>query len=276
MSQRILHIGVVTDEVARNLEEALAISASWGLSRFELRMGGAQRFPNFAPDEIVAVEEAIRAGGQITAVSPGIFKGHSDDEARLQQELDETLPRSIELAARFDCPLLIVFGFERYTGEPDADRTRAMQAFDQAAGQAAAAGMTVAIENEPDFWIDQPAASAAMLEEIGHPALRLNWDPANLHWGGRLPTYDDFRAVRPLLANLHVKDYYPARPEAPWMPVGEGDTPWDVMLPWIVAETDLPHVTLETHCEPLRESSHRSLNGIRRILAAMPETASRT
>ncbi len=268
MRDTIPEPGIITDEVAPEVEEALATAMDWGLRRFELREGRTGRFPAFTPGEVRAVEAARAAGAQITAVSPGLFKGVVSDEARLRRELDDVLPRAIELARRFEVPVLIAFGFQRYRGERPSDRMRAMQAFERAARQVAEAGMVLALENEPDFWIDRPAEAAAMLDEIGHPALRLNWDPANLHWGGQVPTRADFLAVRPYLAGVHVKDYYPARPEAPWLPVGEGTTPWDEILPWLVHETDLPHLTIETHCTPLRVCSERALANLRRLLAA--------
>ena len=267
MPRRTLHIGAVTDEIARSLSEALEAGTSWGLTRFELREGSRGRFPAFTQDEVAAVEAALRGGVRVTAVSPGIFKGAADDDARLRHELEEVLPRTIEMAVRFGCPLVIVFGFERYRGEPDGNRTRAMRAWAQAAEQASKAGLRVAIENEPNFWIDGPQTSTALLGEIGHPALGLNWDPANLHWGGHVPTSEDVVAVEPYLEGLHVKDYAPDRPEAPWVPVGEGATPWEDLFGWIARETDLPHVTLETHCEPLLESSKKSLETMRRLIA---------
>ena len=265
-SDRSLAIGVVTDEVSRVLPEALDVARSWGLTRFELREGQQRRFPYFALDEIAAVEGALRDGAQATAVSPGIFKGHVDDEARLRQELDEILPRAIERAVQFACPLVIVFGFERYRGEPEANRTRAMKAWEKAAQQAAEAGLRVAIENEPNFWIDRPATSVKLLGEISHPALRLNWDAANVHWGGRRPTSADVETVQPYLANVHVKDFSPDQPEAPWVPIGDGATPWAELFGAIARKTDLAHVTLETHCEPLKENSRRSLEAMRRLL----------
>ena len=266
-----LQIGVVTDEISRTLPEALEIAEAWGLSRFELREGEQQRFPGLTRDEIAVVEAACQNGARVTAVSPGIFKGAADDEAALRREIGDTLPRAIELATRFACPLLIVFGFERYAGEPGRNRERAMRAFEQAATQAAGAGMRVAIENEPDFWVDRAAPAAAMLDEVGHPALKLNWDPANLHWGGHRPTRADFEAVRPYLANLHVKDHAPDRPATPWVPVGEGATPWAEIFRWVAGEADLERVTLETHCEPLVESSRRSLDAMRRLIAEAAE-----
>ncbi len=273
VSTQPLPIGVVTDEISRSLPEALEIAQAWGLSRFELREGGTHRFPALTPDEVAEVEDVLRAGGRVTAVSPGVFTEAIDDEAAHRRALEDTLPRTFELAARFGCPLVIVFGFERAADEPHANRARVLATFERAASLAADAGIRLAVENEPGFWVDRPAASAALLDEADHPGLALNWDPANLHWGGHLPTRADFDAVLPHLANLHVKDFTPNRPEAPWLPVGEGITPWAEILAWAQTESDLEHVTMETHCVPLVESSRRSLSTIRQLLAEATETS---
>lgn len=266
MPSRDVHIGAVTDEISRDLEEALAVATDWGLDRFELREGREARFPGFTPREIGLVEDRLRAGDRITAVSPGILKGSVSDTRRTESELATTLPASIELAQRFACPVLNVFGFERAADEPASNRLVVMRAFERVAEVAAEAGMTVTVENEPGFWIDTPAETAAMFEEIGHPALRANWDPANLQWGGIAPDYEGFVTLRPHLAGLHVKDFTPDDAEAPWRPVGEGIVPWRDLLTWIVEETDLPHVTLETHCVPLKACSARSLAALRTLL----------
>lgn len=266
-TDRSLSIGVVTDEVSRSLREALAAASAWGLSRVELREGGQHRFPDFSTEEVAAVEAWRRSGGEVTAVSPGLFKGNAADEARLRDEMDRVLPRSVELAARLGCPTLLVFGFERAPDEPRANRQRVMEALAQAAEQAAAAGLRVAVENEPSFWVDHPEDSVALLREIDHPALGLNWDPANLHWGGRRPTRADIATVQPYLVNVHVKDYGEGRPQAPWWPIGEGQTPWAELVAGLLLDTELAAVTLETHCEPLLEASRESLAALRRLIA---------
>lgn len=278
MHRNELDIGVVTDEVSRDLAEALEVSRAWGITRFELREGRKRRFPFFTGDEVRLIDEALRDGAEITAVSPGILKGHVDDEERLRRELDEILPRAMEKARRFDCPRLVVFGFARYDGEPSSNRLRAMRAFERVAERAAAADLTVAIENEPDFWIDRPQPAAAMLNEIDHPALTINWDPANQHWGGQRPAYDGFRALCPHVANVHAKDYTPDDPDVPWRPIGEGVTPWDEIVRWIVEETELAHVTLETHCRPLVDNARRSLDALRALIeaASSPHSATQT
>jgi sugar phosphate isomerase/epimerase len=268
-----LDIGVVTDEVSTDLDEALELGFAWGLSRFELREGSEERFPFFTDREIRRVEDALKSGAEITAVSPGILKGAVGDDERLNRELEQVLPQSIELAQRFNCSRIITFGFARRSDASGDARGEVLRAFEQAAEQAAAADMTIAIENEPNFWIDRPGPAAALLREIGHPALSLNWDPANQHWGGDRPTRDDFEAIRDDLANVHVKDYTPEDPDVPWRPVGDGITPWTDILTWIIEDARLDHVTLETHCEPLIENSRTSLSSLRGLIAEAAEAA---
>ena len=65
-----MEIGVVTDEVARDLAEALEVSAVWGLARFELREGADGRFPFFTRDEIRLLEAALRRGKRHQNLSP--------------------------------------------------------------------------------------------------------------------------------------------------------------------------------------------------------------
>lgn len=264
---RTLEIGTITDEVSRNLSEAIEISMGWGLRLFELREGSQARFPNFTPDEIRTCEAAIEAGARITAISPGMLKGNAADASKIRQEMAKTLPHSLELAQRFGCDKLIVFGFEKDKDEPSGNRLFAMKAFEEVAEQAAQAGITVVIENEPNFWLDMPADAAQMLREIGHPSLKLNWDPGNMAWGGvKEITHEHFEAVLPFMANLHVKDYYPQDPQHPWRPVGMGITNWQEILTWVLEESELPHVTLEVHATPLMESTKATLDAVRKII----------
>ena len=265
-----MNIGIVTDEISRALDEALDVAATWGLLLFELREGSKARFPGFTKEEIARIEAEIAAGATITAVSPGVFKGHVEDQDRLRTELEDTLPRALDLAQRFASPTLILFGFEREAYESARNRVRVMRTLEQAAEMAEAAGINLAIENEPGFWVDRPADTVALLREIDHPRLHLNWDPANLQWGGGTLDEEAVLTLAPHLINLHVKDFSPKKPDQPWVAVGAGATPWPDLLGWL-GEADPPrlsHITLETHCEPLMQNAEISLERVRRMLEA--------
>lgn len=263
---RVLEIGIVTDEITRDLGEALERAAGWGIQRFELREGAQARFPRFTAEEVGIMDRAIEAGAIVTAVSPGIFKGHVEEASQRQKEIESTFPKAIELAHRFNCPTIIAFSFDG-CDESAGNRLKVLRAFEQIGEQAAAAGLVVAFENEPQFWIDQPAETVALLNEIGHPSLKINWDPANLHWSGMEPDEDAFVTLQPFLVNLHVKDFTPDDEEVPWRPLGDGIVPWELLLEMIVEKTNLEHVTVETHCEPLVSKSEKSVDVLRRMMA---------
>ena len=251
-------IGIVTDEISRNLEEALQLCAEWDVHHVELREGGKARFPYFTAQELSRVDSLIASGDQVTAVSPGIYKGHIEDTSRWQNEANDTFPRALELAQRFKCDTVIAFGFEECDNRRE-NRLQILKAFERIAEQAAEAHVTVALENEPDFWIDRPESTIKLLEEINHPSLKLNWDAANLHWGGQEPDEAAVDLLKDYIVNLHIKDFSPDDPEQPWRPLGEGIVPWVTLLPVLLASVDVPHLTIETHCEPLIENSRKSL-----------------
>lgn len=260
-----INIGIVTDEVSRNLEEALETCDEWGITHFELREGSKGRAPAFTAEEFKRIDRLVEGGGTVTAVSPGIFKGHIEDKETWRREAEDTFPRAIEMAQRFGCSTLIAFGFEE-CDDTRRNRLSVLKAFEAIAEQAAAAQISIAFENEPGFWIDRPEATVALLEEIGHPSLKLNWDAANLHWGGQEPDDEAVHQLKAHMINLHVKDYAPDDPENPWKPLGEGIVPWKDLLPVILDNTSLSHVTLETHCEPLVENSRKSLDYLRKLI----------
>ena len=270
-NMRAIELGVVSDEISRDLKESLQLCREWDLKRIELREGSEARFPGFTTAEVGLIEEALADGFSVTAVSPGIFKGHADDDSTIRRELEEVLPRTIDMALQFGCPLVITFGFERYASESARNRVRAMKALEKAADLAWAEGLLVGVENEPDFWVDAAVEEAQMLEEIGHPGLKANWDPANSHWGGTLPTREGFDALKPHIVNVHVKDFTPSDPKVPWRPVGQGETPWADYLNWVIEDTEVPHVTIETHAPPLIENTRDSVTALRRMLSDIEE-----
>lgn len=253
------NIGIVTDEVSRNLDEALEICNDWGITHFELREGSTGRAPAFTADELKRLDRLVEHEGTVTAISPGIFKGHIEDVSAWRHEAEDVFPRAIEMAQRLSCNTMIAFGFEECDNRRE-NRMLVLKAFESIAEQAAEAEIRIAFENEPGFWVDRPQETIALLEEIGHPALKLNWDAANLHWGGMEPDDEAVDQLKGYIVNLHVKDFSPKDPENPWTPLGEGIVPWRDLLPEILTNIPLSHVTLETHCEPLIENSRKSLD----------------
>jgi sugar phosphate isomerase/epimerase len=266
MSAGIPDIGFVSDEIDRDFVVASSLAEGWGVRLFELRALRSGRVPHVEAREMRAVLEiALSEDLRITALSPGIFKRSLDAAAAAEDDLENTLPRTIEWAVRFGAPTVIAFGFP---DDAHADAARAADLLARAADRAAEAGLVLAIENEAGFLCDSGSRTAELLRRAAHPALKANWDPANA-WGcGEDPFPDGYAAVRPWIANVHVKDTVEGVARG-CVPVGEGRVDWTGQLAALHADAGVGHVTIETHCEPLAEMARRSLVRVREILRSI-------
>lgn len=264
-----MRIGFVTDEISPDVQEAIHTGLEWGIHDYELRVIDGKRVPDVSENAVAWLQEQKdKLGFRITAISPGTFKDSIEDTDIWQRELRETLPASLRLAQRLDCKTLIIFGFKRAQDEPPENRQRVLQVYKKVAAEAALLGITVAIENEPGFWCDTGANTAAILAELNIPNLRVNWDPANAFGTAEAPFPDGYEAMKPFIVNLHIKDT-PNNALSECVPVGEGKIDWPGQLQAIVRDGILDLVVIETHCLPLKEKSLLNLQRVRAILEAI-------
>ena len=73
------------------------------------------------------------------------------------------------------------------------------------ADAAHAAGVVIALEIHGDL-MATGARSAALLDRIGHPAVKVNYDTANVSYYGGVKAEDDLPAIADRVAHVHLKD----------------------------------------------------------------------
>ena len=262
-----ISLGIVSDEISPDFREAVRYGAEWGVSIFELRVLKTGRIPNVENVELEDVKSLVKQYGvRISALSPGIFKHPLSQSSQLEDELADVLPRTISLAKEFGAPLVIVFGFKREQGEPANNFWKAVDWMRRAAEQASKRNITLAVENEPGFWCDSGANTAQLIEAVGSPTLRANWDPCNGHGTDELPFPDGYRAIKKYIANVHVKDTKRGA-LIQCVPVGEGAIDWMGQLGALVRDRIVNHVTIETHCLPLVEKSKQNVITLKKYLS---------
>jgi sugar phosphate isomerase/epimerase len=129
--------------------------------------------------------------------------------------------RSIALAADVGCKLLRVFG-----GSLPAGMTRG-QAIDAVttnlsslADEASAAGVALCIETHDD-WTD-PAHVAAVMRQVGDPAIAVNWDIMHPVRQSHVSIDDAFDALRPWIRHVHFHDGVDEASGLVLKPVGAG------------------------------------------------------
>lgn len=286
-----MQIALMTDEVSSDLETALEIGTDWGIRHFELRGIGSERIGSFTPFTTHHMYQTIeRFGAQIVALSPGIFKVPLVDPAvpegfqvlrwqdteefynrrsamqKLEDHLNVLLPESLHVAKRLGIKTIVIFGVNRPEGVsaencPDfvVDLLR------EAAKKAEQAGVVLALENEHICFADNAANSVRLIEKVGHPNLRMNWDPANAYYTGEDPYPYGYQFVKDYVAHVHFKDAV-TDPNGKKRYVVEGSIRWEEHLKALQKDGYNGFVTIETHCRPKVKSAYQTLERIRKVL----------
>ena len=262
-----MEIGILSDEISLDLEEALEEGARLGFTHYELRCldDYEHRVPRFKDGRLEAVEAAVKSGRMnITGVSPGLFKGDLHDEETVEHQLETLLPETCQITRDLDSDLIIVFAFED-TGI--ADRARAMQKLARAADICAGYDIRLAIENEPGMYCDTGVKTAVFVEELNKDNSGINWDPGNACSAGEAAYPIGYEAVRSRLLNVHIKDTIPIPPDK-WENrlIGDGGVNWVGQFHALKRDAILSHLTLETHVFPLIESTREDIRRIRLMM----------
>jgi L-ribulose-5-phosphate 3-epimerase len=150
---------------------------------------------------------------RLTAVS---ISGHSDLTTRDGLEHGLSVVRWAE---RYGLPIVntAIGGHAHVDESEDAF----MANIGTLADAAAAAGLVVALEIHGDL-MATGAASIALLDRIGHPAVKINYDTANVEHYGGVRAEDDLPAVADRVANVHLKDSRGGKGEWDFPAIGEG------------------------------------------------------
>jgi L-ribulose-5-phosphate 3-epimerase len=73
----------------------------------------------------------------------------------------------------------------------------------------------------------------SVLEELSHPCLGVNYDPANMILYGKGDPIEAIKTLAPWVQQVHIKDAKVTEQQGTWgteMPAGEGDVPWKEFL----------------------------------------------
>jgi sugar phosphate isomerase/epimerase len=261
-----LPLGIVSDEIALDFPTALRHGMEWGITRYELRCLVSGRVPRVEEREISSVVTLVRQENiRITALSPGMFKAHLSDAAATEDEIRNVLPATLDLAARLDARLLIVFGFQREDNEPADNFHRAVDYMRRAAEIAQKAGIRIAIENEPGFWCDTGKNTRELITTVGNTALGANWDPCNAYGTTEKPYPDGYEALKDVIINVHAKDTTKGS-LIQCVPIGDGAIDWQGQVQALLRDRPAKHITIETHCQPLIENSRKNVEILRKYM----------
>jgi len=278
-------LGVITDEISEDFEEALDFLSAQSLGYCEVREMWNKNIMNLSPQELERAKQAIQKRRlRVSDIASPLFKYNlpempaRQDERRdtframfTDQDTKDLLRRAAEMAHFFATKLIRIFSYWR-VDEPEKAYAHVRDRLAKAADAAAKNQVILVLENEHTCNVGTGKELGRTVKEINSPHLRGVWDPGNASLLGEVPFPDGYQAVRGLFAHMHVKDVKKDRATGKfiWAPVGRGMIDFRGQFKALREDKYRGTMSLETHY--LRadgnkvESTRESLEGLLKLL----------
>jgi sugar phosphate isomerase/epimerase len=277
---------VITDEITQEFERALDVMLEYGVRDAELRGLWGTNIMDLSPEQLARAKGALdERGMRVCGIASPLYKCDLQPRERggekgplhlaVERSLDEQLTlleHAIELARYFDTNLIRIFAFWKQGELTDELLGRIVNALRPAASRAERAGVVLGLENEGACMLGTGAETVRALKAIDSPALRCVWDPGNAFFSGETAYPDGYRAVRPYVTHVHVKDGRRDGPDGKpyWVVVGEGEIDYRGQIAALMEDGYTGLMSLETHYKAPggdpEESSRQCLEGLLRLL----------
>lgn len=281
-------LGIITDELTQDLEEALAFIARYSLGYCELREIWQKNLMNLSQSELERAKQLIeRHQLQVSAIASPLFKYNLPEiparpsEKRdtflanfTDQDTEELLSKCFKLARLFGTRKVRIFSYWR-VDEPEKAYPYVRDRLAKAAAQAARHKITLVLENEHTCNIGTGKELGRIIRDINSPYLRGLWDPGNATMLDEVPYPNGYEAVRGLFAHMHIKDAGkdPKTGKLRWLPVGSGTIDFRGQFKALRDDHYSETISLETHYRRpdgnAVESTRESLEGLLKILSQL-------
>ena len=279
-------LGVITDEVTQDFEQALVWAKGFGLNWVELRFVWGKYVTDFTSDDVKRAKDllakyslkvSVLDSPYFKTLLPGTTSKFSDPKNDpVQSDFSKqeiVLERAIARARDFGADKVRIFAFLRVE-DPKQVFDRVARELDRTAAIAQRENIRLVLENEFSCNVATGVESAAMLKVVKSPALGLNWDPGNAFDAGEKKPYPDGYDVldKKRIWHMHLKDAQddPGKAESTWRPIGGGGIDYLGQFRAMLRDGYEGTMSLETHylnAEKNKEASSReSMEGLLKLI----------
>ena len=280
-------LGVITDEITQEFEQALLWAKGFGLNWVELRFLWGKYVMDLPTDEVKRAKDLLgKHNLKVSVIDSPYFKtllpgteskfaeGKPDPlQSGDFSQQNAILERAIARAKDFGTDKVRIFAFLR-VADPHTVFDRVAKELERTAAIAQREGIRLVLENEFSCNVATGEESAAMLKMVQSPALGANWDPGNAYDAGETPYPNGYDALdKKRLWHMHLKDAAPgAKPgESQWMPIGSGKIDFVGQFRALIRDGYEGTMSLETHylnaAKNKEQSSTESMQGLLKVIA---------
>jgi sugar phosphate isomerase/epimerase len=286
----MFHLGAITDELSKDIVQALDIAQRCGLKGVELHTVWGSNIECLGYAQIDRLKTLLDSQGlHVCCLSSTVFlRCHLDNRTDPISPIQgfasmdgsyavhlEALERCLQIASTLSAPLIRIFGFWNPGMAPDeACYHAAAEKLVRAAHMAESAGITLALENCPYTGFCRGRQTANLVALVDSPRLQMLWDPANALRCGEEDYLAAYDLIRPFLAHVHAKDILISpnleRGRA-YVLMGTGQMDWEGIIRHLASDGYRGVVSVEPHClgpDGTPESAARTaVQALQRIMA---------
>ena len=269
--KRVFKIGVVTDEISDDLQEAIDIAKSWGIRHIELHGVWGRNICDLDDASLSrAIRIVRRSGVKVTVIDSLTLRCHLDDDEEYSRHIAHLI-RSIEIAPLFDTNVVRLFSFWKEQRMSEEKWERIFEKMELPIKIAEREGVILGFENVSSGNIGTSEDLLRLFEQFDSPNLKLIWDPGNAHAAGEERPYPDgYERIKHKVIHVHMKDSTFRNGKHLWLPIGEGDVDYEGQLRALKRDGYDGVVSIETHYRPPSgskiEGTRRSFEGLMRII----------
>ncbi|MFC1714148.1 sugar phosphate isomerase/epimerase family protein [Candidatus Poribacteria bacterium] len=273
----MFNIGVVTDEISDDLEEAIEVAKSWGLEYIELHGVWGK---NICDVDAATLSKTIgvvkKSGLTVTNIDSLTLRCDLDNDEEYSQHIEHMM-RSIEIAPLFDTNIVRLFSFWKEENvEEKWDQI--FEKMELPVRIAEREGVILGFENVSSGNIGTSDDLVRLFQHFDSPNLKLIWDPGNAYAAGeKTPFPDGYEKIKNEVVHIHVKDaIFDEQGKRIWKPIGQGAVDYKGHLTTLYLEGYHGVIALETHCVSASgskiEGTKESLDGFMKIAQEIQDT----
>jgi len=278
-------LGIITDEITIDLDEALKFISNYGLHYCELREFCGKNVMNSPQEDLDHAKKLLAQYNiRVSDIGSPIFKwdlpgapGKNENERATSKgtyseaDSDKMLEQFFKIAHHFDSNKVRMFSYWRVE-DPEKVFARVSERLAKAAKLAAKNDIILVLENEYSCNVGSGKELGKLIKHVNSPNLRGLWDPGNAAFLGETPFPDGYEACKGTFAHMHIKDAAtnPNTRKHVWMAVGGGTIDFKGQFAALRKDGYSGTMSLETHYRRpdgnKLESTRESLEGLLKVL----------
>ena len=266
----MFRLGVITDEISRDIGKAVKVARSLKLECVELRGCWNKNVKDLTDLELRKIRRIVKdADLEVVCIASPFFKCNITKEREVKEHL-RFLRRLTEITKFFDAELLRGFAFWS-TGSPEKYWEKIVELLSEAVDICKSEGVIYALENEAATFVATGDEARRIVEAVGSRSMGVTWDPGNSFCAGETPYPDGYLKARDYMVHMHVKDAVRDEESGRYrfVAIGTGEIDYKGQMKALIEDGYDGCVSIETHYRLPNNgerSTRETLNGLLKIL----------